>query len=90
MQPGRCAQALAPWKPGALPPVCTVHSMSSKGGRAGAQSPCISSQLYMVLAFKMGGAICSRLSLVDHERMNVNKSNYIVNSSEASETYLYS
>lgn len=70
MQPGRCAQALAPWKPGALPPVCTVHSMSSKGGRAGAQSPCISSQLYMVLAFKMGGAICPRLSLVDNERMN--------------------
>lgn len=44
----------------------------------------------MVLAFKMGGAICPRLSLVDNERMNVNKSNYIVNSSEASETYLYS
>lgn len=81
---------MAPWKPGVLPPLGTVHSRSNRGGDTHAPSHFISDRLYTVLVFKMGGAICLRLFLLDSERMNVNKSNYLVDSSEASEMCLYS
>ena len=63
--------------------LCTVHNLSDTEGCANAQSWFVSNQLYKVLTFKSRELFVLNVPYQGIERINVKKSNYTVDSSEA-------